>query len=195
MEAYGYVSISLSFIAVTTWLLQLGFPCPTTSLQPAQILTVRPIEYLPFIRRWEYDIKKLGKPEWQYVTFPLNKGETRDIPHGTIDIPDSATKIPHSATFHYSVIERMQLSPNTDHPKNQTSIGNELSPDTYRPKNQTSIGNDNLKLHEAISQAIKNGTAPRKDGIYLEYSPDVKTPEKWDCVFKIMPPTTASMRS
>lgn len=55
-------------------------------------------EYFPFIKRWEY-----VKGMWKYVTFPLNKGATRDIP-------------PH-ATFHPSVLERLQAS------------------EKYRPKN------------------------------------------------------------
>lgn len=50
-------------------------------------------EYLPFVKRWE-----LINAKWKYVSFPVNMGNTRDIPI--------------NALFHHSVIERLRQFPN-----------------------------------------------------------------------------------
>ncbi len=54
--------------------------------------------------------KKTAAWEWQYKTFPLNKGDSRDIPEG--------------ALFHHSVVERMQRF-HTYRPENQLTVGKE----------------------------------------------------------------------
>lgn len=64
------------------------------------------LEYLPFIKRWELHNKK-----WEYVTFPLNRGGTRDIPLG--------------AKFHPTVLQRMRLTLRNEPkytPTNDTTI-------------------------------------------------------------------------
>ncbi|MCJ1243570.1 hypothetical protein MMC30_000767 [Trapelia coarctata] len=65
---------------------------------PGKVFFWNFLEHFPFIKRWEY-----VKGIWDYVTFPLNKGATRDIPPG--------------AVFHHSLLERMQAS-QTYRPKN-----------------------------------------------------------------------------
>lgn len=65
------------------------------------------IEYLPFIRRWEY-LTEEDKDGWYYIALPLNKGGRRDIPFG--------------ARFHHSVKELMEGS--KYRPTNQLSIKN-----------------------------------------------------------------------
>lgn len=65
-------------------------------------------EYLPFvIKRWEYVESPRNSKSyiWDYIGWPPNRGERRDIPS--------------TALFHHSVISRMRLSPD---------------PENYRPK-------------------------------------------------------------
>jgi hypothetical protein len=62
-------------------------------------------EYLPFVKRWE-----LYKSGWKYVSFPVNMGNTRDIPA--------------NALFHHSVIERLRQFPGYN-PRNDIWIGGE----------------------------------------------------------------------
>jgi hypothetical protein len=67
--------------------------------------TTTTTEYLPFVKRWE-----LYKSGWKYVSFPVNMGNTRDIPS--------------NALFHHSVIERLRQFSNYT-PPNDVWIGSE----------------------------------------------------------------------
>jgi hypothetical protein len=69
------------------------------------MITTTTTEYLPFVKRWE-----LYKSGWKYVSFPVNMGNTRDIPS--------------NALFHHSVIERLRQFPNYT-PPNDVWIGSE----------------------------------------------------------------------
>lgn len=64
------------------------------------------VEYLPIIRRWEFDY---AKNEWHQQRWPLNTAGTRDIPPG--------------ALFHRSVIDRMRLFSDSYQPHNDISQG------------------------------------------------------------------------
>ena len=72
------------------------------------------IEYLPFIRRWEY----LPKPDkagqhWKFFWWPLNCGNYRDVPP--------------KALVHHSLLERFaEFGPTSSHP--------------YRPNNDVNFG-------------------------------------------------------
>ncbi|KAF9874997.1 hypothetical protein CkaCkLH20_07691 [Colletotrichum karsti] len=69
------------------------------------VLLWKLMEWLPFITRWELD----EKGEWEDIRFPLNKGETRDIPP--------------SAVLHESLLWRL-ANDDKYHPKNNHG-GNE----------------------------------------------------------------------
>lgn len=82
-------------------------------------------EYLPFIKRWELNGRK-----WEYVTFPLNGGGTRDIPLG--------------AKFHPSVLKRMQLS--------------QSEASRYTPINAVTVtSNDETKLLRDVELVHRKG--------------------------------------
>ena len=101
-----------SWLKVIFWnFMGMSLSKETQSYSPLQHIanTSSPIiEYLPFIRRWEYLTEK-DKDGWYYIALPLNKGGRRDNPFG--------------ARFHHSVKERMEGS--KYRPKNQLSIKNE----------------------------------------------------------------------
>ncbi|MCJ1471653.1 hypothetical protein MMC13_000293 [Lambiella insularis] len=78
----------------------------TPLFEPYLLTIFSTTEYLPFTKRWVYVMDKIGY-RWQYVTFPLNKGGTRDIPEG--------------AFFHHSVLERMRKF-KSYRPENTVSI-------------------------------------------------------------------------
>ena len=95
------------------------------------------------MRRWEYNSKD---SKWDYIRFPLNMGDTRDLPPG--------------ALLHHSVLERKQLFPETYRPENQTSIGVEdmhLTDALSRAiRNGTKARKDDIFLGYAASEGNIN---------------------------------------
>ena len=91
-------------------------------------------EYLPWvIKRWEYIEcpKKPGTYNWNYIGWPPNKGERRDIPA--------------TALFHRSVIDRMDLSPDPNPEKYRTEL--------YRPNNSLWVHDSSAQLTKGVSKA------------------------------------------
>lgn len=151
-------------------------------------------EYLPFvIKRWEYVKSPLNpeSPMWDYIGWPPNRGERRDIPS--------------TALFHHSVISRMRLSPD---PENHR-------PKHYVPDNELWVQAsgahhpERTKLSELANQYgleddadRDNGTQrllkPRKPRIHFEHAKDLTTgsvakkgetgvvrAEKWDRIYRV----------
>ena len=86
-------------------------------------------EYLPWvIKRWEHvkDPRKSGSYIWSYTGWPPNRGERRDIPS--------------NALFHRSVIDRMDLSPDSDPKKYRTEY--------YMPNNSLLVQDGSAQVDE-----------------------------------------------
>jgi hypothetical protein len=118
----------------------------------ANLTDMTATEYLPFVKRWE-----LFGSRWEYVSFPLNMGNPRDIPA--------------NAHFHHSVIERLRQFPDY-RPRNKIGGEKELFKDINLQKHkhgqQRPTGESHFVYHNELT------IGPQKtDRIYTVALPPV----------------------
>jgi hypothetical protein len=96
------------------------------------------LEYLPFIKRWELNEKKL----WELKRFPLNKGASRDIPA--------------DAVLHQSVLWRLKHVASYK-PQNNNGDGTGLCLAPVGPADGVSIASYNLQSRDSKQKGERAG--------------------------------------